>query len=398
MEYTYVSLIFVIFSLFIFFRRRKNKIFHMQNDKQSVANNFHFFDKKQIHEDKNKISIMTYNILCQKFMKRKDRKDLNLDKRMNIVLHEIKSLNPDIICLQEVNLFSFKKYFLKNLEQYSFEYGDNYGSPFINLIGYKKNKFQRICFKNLDLSNINCEGNRGVFNLVLGDKANGLKYSIFNVHFPWKPIYEIEKALILNNIAEFILKNEIERVFLVGDFNSLPNSIVLRMVYFDEFLKEIQLYNIDPNIFIRNVKNLICKYQNVLEIKQNYIDCRNKKEIYIFDRYVADLSLMEVFPLMLKNMHELFTKYHFKSCYDDYQNINSNNFNSNNFSYLKNHPKFTNYTHNFKETIDYIFYSKNLKPIKLLILPSEEEVSREQFLPSSKYPSDHIKLYSEFLI
>ena len=62
------------------------------------------------------------------------------------------------------------------------------------------------------------------------------------------------------------------------------------------------------------------------------------------------------------------------------------------------HPAFTSRTKYFKKTIDYIFFSNNLKIRKIKKLPHDYEVDKEKFLPSKDFPSDHIKLYAEFYL
>jgi CCR4-NOT transcription complex subunit 6 len=63
-------------------------------------------------------------------------------------------------------------------------------------------------------------------------------------------------------------------------------------------------------------------------------------------------------------------------------------------------PKYTNITHDFKETLDYIVCSSpELQPTALLELPDLKEMLGEDTnsgLPNSRWPSDHIALMAEF--
>ena len=62
-------------------------------------------------------------------------------------------------------------------------------------------------------------------------------------------------------------------------------------------------------------------------------------------------------------------------------------------------PDFTNYTQNFKDTLDYIFYEeKHLQPIELREIMSEKELSSETALPNSVFSSDHICLQANFIL
>ena len=104
-------------------KRRKNFIsVKIQQEKQNFI---HYKTKKIINQEnddvsRNKVSLLSYNILNQIFMKKMNRPDLNIDYRMNKIKEEILKLNPDIFCLQEADIFVYKKYLLKNdMEQYN---------------------------------------------------------------------------------------------------------------------------------------------------------------------------------------------------------------------------------------------------------------------------------------
>ena len=58
-------------------------------------------------------------------------------------------------------------------------------------------------------------------------------------------------------------------------------------------------------------------------------------------------------------------------------------------------PKFTNYTENFKGTLDHIFYNKDrLEVTHLLEIPDVSQAGRDKGLPSLLFPSDHVRIES----
>uniref|UniRef100_A0A182PDF4 2',5'-phosphodiesterase 12 n=1 Tax=Anopheles epiroticus TaxID=199890 RepID=A0A182PDF4_9DIPT len=60
-------------------------------------------------------------------------------------------------------------------------------------------------------------------------------------------------------------------------------------------------------------------------------------------------------------------------------------------------PEYTNYTVGFKACIDYIFYKRGALNVNDVIpMPSEEELSMYQAIPSPVFPSDHIALAANF--
>ena len=96
-------------------------------------------------------SIVSYNILTQKYMKKKNCKELSLENRIKKILIEITSLNPDIICLQESNYEVYKRFLKPSLSSdYIIITFDNYDSYLMNVIGIKKRRFKLIKDYNFD--------------------------------------------------------------------------------------------------------------------------------------------------------------------------------------------------------------------------------------------------------
>ena len=334
-------------------------------------------------ENKNKISVLTYNILNPVCVKKELMQDeISTDERMQKIKKEIINLSPDVFCLQEADIFIYKKYLCQNdMNKYDILYGINCGSSFMNIIGYKKEKFILKSFKNFSLSQLGkYAGNRGIMNvnLELKDKENIKKnenydigdmidtlpkninkskkiISIYNVHFPWK--YENDRILLLDmlfkNIKEHnIDKNQKNKIIILGDFNSEPNSKLIKLFYYNKFLRSES----DDNLMVGKTKKI-----NI------------------------DLNTLYL-------CEEIYNKFKFNSAYQYYskQKIYDGEF--------KRHPAFTSRTKYFKKTIDYIFFSDNLHLKKILKLPNSYEVDKERFLPSKEFPSDHLKLYAEFLM
>ena len=177
-------------------------------------------------------------------------------------------------------------------------------------------------------------------------------------------------------LFDFILQRDNDYVILSGDFNSLVNSIVVRMVYFEQWGNEINgnMNYIKDFKFNHREIELIENMKNKMKKKENF---RNK---------VNEL---------LESSKKIYDKYHLRSAYDEYLIEKKNDYEiKNKYYFLRKHPNFTNYTANFRETIDYIFYSKSLQKIKIGTFPSENEIP--DFLPNEVFPSDHLKLFAQF--
>lgn len=370
--------IFLLFSFIFIFYLVKNiniqKKINIINLKESFINKISESNYiEYIKTPKRKsFTILSYNILSQRFMKRKEIKSLCLEIRIPKIINEINQENPDIFCLQESTFDVYQKYFSKSFNEYEIIKYENDGSNLMNLIGIKKNRFTILNECKFDLSNkiIDISGNRGVINVKIKDNFMKNKIiSLFCVHFPWKPIYEYQKARILLMIFEFILYNKNENIIISGDFNSIPNSIPLRMIYYQDFINEFNENKeyIGNFVFNKNEINLMKELKQKIKKRENFRNIINR--------------IFEISKLV-------FEKYFLRSVYDEYK-INKNDLK---FNYLRNHPDYTNYTNSFINTIDYIIYSKFLEKVKIKKIP----IINNDYLPNENYPSDHLKLFAEF--
>ena len=360
--------------------KKRKRSFILVKNQQEKENFIHYKPKNKkrldVNISRNKVTILSYNILNQIFMKKLNRPDLDIDDRMLKIKKEILELEPDIFCLQEADIYVYKEYLLqKDMEQYNILYGINCGSSFINIIAYKKDKFNLKSFKNFSLLFLGkFAGNRGIMTVDLefindldinlnnnniNLKENNNKtitnnkfLTIYNVHFPWK--YENDRILLLNILFKHIKENHNinahNNIVIVGDFNSEPHSRTIKMFYFNK------IKNDKRNFYIKKYKN---------------------------KRKTFDLQTLEL-------SQYIFNNFKFQSAYQCYSKnklIKGD---------VMRHPLFTSRTKFYKRTIDYIFFSKNLQLNKILRLPKYYNVDKEKFLPSKEYPSDHLKLFAEF--
>lgn len=319
-----------------------------------------------------KIKILSYNILAQQFMKRKDIKALTLENRLRAIIKEISLDDPDIFCLQEVTYDSFRLFIKIQFQAtYHLESINNCSSSLMNVTGFKLDRFKLKNKYEFDLANENVTGNRGIMYTLLYDRQSNNDLSLYNVHFPWRPIYDNEKAYLQLKIFKHILEAKERHVIIAGDFNSLVNSLVVRMVYYEGFIKELKGdYNSDESNSFEFKK---CETRLIDEIKEHMKKKNNFKERVM---------------IMLNICKQINDEYFMRSSYGEYRNIIEK---GNPFAFLRNHPEYTNYTMNFKETIDYIFYSKAFKILKIATLKDSKD-----YLPNLQFPSDHYKLYSEY--
>ena len=396
--------------------KKEEKNYNMTNSNKGIFssiknyfyNDYIIYSKPKSKKEKT-FTVLSYNILTQKYLHKtiKENKFLEKKIRLDNVVLEIKQINPEIFCLQEATDDIIKSHIKKHFESnYNIIHYENEGSSLINVIGIKKDRFEImnesrviICDdKIMNISNTNkdeneedndanfiynhkihVKGNRGIINVCIKDKlVNNKIINLFCVHFPWKPEFEYQKARIMGLIFDLILRKKIPNVIIAGDFNSVPNSIVLRMIYYQDWEAEMN--------------------QNQEYINSNFI--HNKKESDLIKETLDKMEKRQNFELMIKDLmklsKEVWDKYKMKSAYDYYRNEVKNK----QYGFLRNHPKYTNYTNKFIDTLDYIFYSNSLVKLKILKIPDIEKernnTKEKIFLPNENHPSDHLKLVANF--
>jgi len=62
------------------------------------------------------------------------------------------------------------------------------------------------------------------------------------------------------------------------------------------------------------------------------------------------------------------------------------------------YPCFTQYSNGIKRVIDHIYYNEKVELVSLLDTPTEEDIARDGDLPNKRFPSDHIRLQTKFLV
>jgi len=411
--------------------KNKGETFISINTKNKDEENFTKDNAEFLSDNygSSKISIVSYNILNQIYMKKTGREDLSLENRMKIIIRELKNLCADIICLQEADISVLKTYITNNLSEYNFVYGVNCGSSFINVVGYNKEKFRLISFKNFSLLNFKIVGNRGAMNVVLErNTANKENVSIYNIHFPWR--HEKQRCEILEMLFNNVNENNLDLVLIAGDFNSEPSSLPVKLIYYDQFWKEYfgpQMDNLNPETEIgeiyKNLNSVLPWKEEKFNLFENVcFKYRFRSAYENYKKYLRSCTKEDGDQWRI-NLSSGKKKYRIKcrkgKKINDNLNMKHHITNTNNYSYknvanhigraeaetrnkltsnFKRHPDLTTCTAFYKNTIDYIFYSKKFRITKILKLPEMNEILEEEFLPSVKYPSDHLKIYAEFQI
>ena len=179
---------------------------------------------------------------------------------------------------------------------------------------------------------------------------------------------------------------------LKNKLNNINNDINLNNANYE---KELSLKEQKSEFLSKKLEDM---KKELNELKESFEDKLNQTKEEVATEYTEKIENIKKekekkVKIDLNNLRiceEIFNKFKFNSAYQNYskEKIYDGEF--------MKHPAFTSRTKYFKKTIDYIFFSDNLKLRKILKLPNSYEVDKEKFLPSKEFPSDHLKLFAQF--
>ncbi|KAH9410604.1 putative endonuclease/exonuclease/phosphatase [Ordospora pajunii] len=300
------------------------------------------------------VSVGVFNILSNVYASRLTYAPswvINPEFRREGVLQEIVLYNVDILCLQEIELYSFFDFYKEQLEMRCSYDSIIYPRGRVKNVAEKKSvdgcaifwrrsKFRLIAQFPIDFyqkmaQDAKFEENRMLLDrygkkdnvaiAALLEKTNGQQVLVVNTHIFWDPEYPDIKLLQTILLIEEIqrIKSRYPNAFVImqGDFNSLRCSSVY---------KSVTTQQIDTADF----GDMKC-YQDI---------CKDATGLGMKDAYASqDLE-------------------------------------------------FTNFTPQFKDVIDYIFYGDGLTLTSVLSPVDNEYTEKVVGLPSIHFPSDHVFL------
>lgn len=316
-----------------------------------------------------KFSISSYNILAEAFTLKLlfywvDSIYRKFEYRSKRTILELTNDLSDIICLQELDHYEdFYKNQFESLDYESIfhEKGRKGRYRFLKggvgcLVSFSKKKFDLVEVKKInydDYEDIEKTSIEGII-VTLKNKSDNQKIIVANTHTHWHSKDDhVQFGQICHLIDEIkIMQKKFDDkdkvpVFICGDFNVEPKSVVL------QYLKTPNL-SYEKNVCFLN--KLFDKTQKLSSYSKKYIN-----------------------PFI------------FKSAYDDYLSIAKNNGLEVNADYCER-------THNHKyskRVIDYIlFCGDNVGLTDILELPNKRKLGEN--CPNECFPSDHIRIKAVF--
>lgn len=336
------------------------------------------FDKKEKKEKVGEtFTVLSYNIMAFNFTRIDWYSYCNpmflLPKyRSPRIIEEIRNVNADFVCLQEVDTDLYMEYYKTNLENLGYTCIINKATNMkivTILTAFKADKFKQINNIYIDLNNEldkldesfikHKEALITEFKLV---KSNN-KLVIANTHLFWNPESEyIKYGQVSTIMSHLTTKYKDYPIIFAGDFNSLPKSNVLRYIA-----------KLPPiNFFVKGDSHNNKKYMELFYHTKNH-------ELRMRSAY--DCYNMEIPSNLLNN---------------EYDNKNQSSDDGLFNKFADEHPKFTNYTKDFNGCLDYIFYSYDKLQVNGLLTTPKDDYIKHYYMPNEVFPSDHIKIAASF--
>ncbi|KAK5071104.1 Glucose-repressible alcohol dehydrogenase transcriptional effector [Lithohypha guttulata] len=353
-----------------------------------------------IDTDADTFKTVTYNILCERYASKQKygyvaERSLNWHTRRQLVLDELAGLDADVVCLQELDRNSYDEFFRKELSN----------------LGYKAYYAQKSRAETIG-ENAKFVDGCGTFwkdknyvlldtqHLVLGRRAvdrPGAKASADMLNRVWQR----------DDIATV--------VFLENRFTGSRLIVANSHVYWDPAFKDVKL--IQVAVLMEELNKLAEKYAK-------YPPANNKKPSWQDDdddqREPApslEYSSGSQIPTVVcgdfnsgpgSPVYDLFTKRILDANHNDFKGRSYGSFSTDGMSHiftlkstnsLMEQPFITNYTPDFVDELDHIFYSSNsLRPIGALGAVDPEYLKRVPGFPNQHFPSDHLALMAEFKV
>ena len=410
-----------------------NKILELRQDTLLADSNI-CISKSLTEIQKEPLRVMTYNILADQnayartnqgkqvsFYPYVDTSILDRKRRMPLLLHEILSYQADIICLQEVDEHMWRRCFYPALKQAGYQgywsgksaFGMTEGCAML----WSLHRFSSISIDEMRCYNLN--------NLVL-DVAKDPK------HTRWKSAANIAKVLQDKPELKDVISNKLGHILQMVSLPFkqdgsktkamiLPDRILVANTHLfyhplGAHIRLMQMYAIcrqferfqleesaasypmilcgDMNSSLRRAAGYLLLNRQVksdhTQIREHYntfqwLETKNE----VFNENVSDGE---------KRIEHTEQDGGHNEDWDDFPSIELPEHFPSFYPGYPKEPEFTHYLDSFAGSLDHIFVSDGLTPIKWASMPTVADVTEHIAMPSEKLPSDHISLVADFAL
>lgn len=353
-----------------------------------------------------KIAVLSYNTLCESAATQSHygyapSRILSWEYRRALVLREIRSHDADIVCLQEVDQGSFNNYFREQLAYSGYKgvywpRGRAMGMPEEEAKSvdgcatfFKGNKFilldkQMINFGQTMVRRPDAKHQDDIYNrlwqkdhiavvIFLENRQTGSRFIVVNAHLYWDPTFKDVKL-----IQTAILMEEVAK--LSDRYSKWPPCTDKTAFRFSEADGQETVTPTDPAPS--------AEYSSGDQIPLVMCGDFNSSPGSAAYNLIVQGGLEGDHPDLGKRLYGNLSRigmthpFKLKSAYSSIGELS-----------------FTNYTPDFKDILDYIWYSANtLNVTALLGNVDKEYLQRVPGFPNFHFPSDHIALLAEFSV
>ncbi|KAL3512280.1 hypothetical protein ACH5RR_024997 [Cinchona calisaya] len=303
--------------------------------------------------------------------------------RKRVICEELIGLNPDIICLQEVDKYFDlltileKAGYLGSYKRRTGDYVDGCA------MFWKADKFQLLEGESIEFRQYGLRDNVAQLSVFEMRKAKSRRILIGNVHVLYNPRrgdvklgqirFLLSKAYILSK------KWENAPVVLAGDYNSTPQSAIY------SFFSSSEL-----NILLHDRGNLSgqkdCRPTQSLGVRQE------KGSLFVLmDRFLHSSWTSEEIKIATGDTGSRVVRHPLK-LYSSYAMVKG----STGTRGPNGEPLATSYHSKFLGTVDYLWFSDGIVPTKVMDTLPINVLKKIGGLPCQKIGSDHLPLVSEF--
>lgn len=353
----------------------------------------------------NMVSVMSYNILMNKWCKDSPFQDSRGKRISDAIITD----KPDFVMMQEVDDIKNSMENVRLEEMYNYLQVDKRVKTHGLLTLYNKNRFILIQDKLIYLDE-EAQDNVQSFNeetmerckkpyilhlMIFEDILNDMKpICVTNAHFEYSPVFDDIKYLqmvmtlniatqYVNNFDEVRQSVKMTPMVLIGDYNSRPGSNAANVIYNRE--------PIESRIELAFYEDHVDKFMKHMKIAYKLLDTESVEKFGLKNAYSFYQKAVKN-EMSKKDKSKELDLLHSDDILIPKEEKGQN-------SEAKGFPEFTNFTKDFKDTIDHIFYSSNLQLLKLRKLPNFAEMKRENIMecPNAVWPSDHMPIGAVFV-
>ncbi|KAJ1405700.1 Endonuclease/exonuclease/phosphatase [Sesbania bispinosa] len=388
-------------------KRRRHSRFESSGSDRGVCSRRWVSSSKDSSSCTDKIVVASYNILgVENASKHPDlysnipRRFLEWDWRKKLILEEINSYNASILCFQEVDHFDdlddlFQNNGFKGV--YKARTGEArdgcavfWKDKLFNLLHQEDIEFQRFGLRNnvaqlcvLEVNHDRPESDTCKLTAV-APSAGKRRFVIGNIHVLFNPnrgdIKLGQVRLLLDKAYELSQEWGDIPVIIAGDLNSVPQSAIYKFLSSSKL--DIRLHN------RRNMSGQL-EIQSNDRVFRSQIGDDTSISISVSKQLLYKWSVEE---LRLATGAEGVThlQHHLK-LHSAYSGVPGNHRTRDDIG----EPLATSYHSKFMGTVDYIWHSEDLTPVRVLETLPIDILRRTRGLPNEKWGSDHLAIIEE---